>query len=90
MLKPVFAKRFKKSIALCEKRGYDISLFEEVSQFLVEETPLPDKFKPHKLIGEYAARWECHIKFDWILIYRFDYEKRQIIFEDTGTHSDLF
>ncbi|MCP4297880.1 MAG: type II toxin-antitoxin system mRNA interferase toxin, RelE/StbE family [Proteobacteria bacterium] len=30
----------------------------------------------------------CHIEPDWLLIYKV--EDHQIIFERTGTHSDLF
>ena len=88
MLKLVVTKRFKKSIALCEKRGLDIPLFDGVAKLLVEEKPLPYRCQPHKLTGDYAGSWECHIKPDWLLIYR--YENEKIIFEDTGTHSDLF
>ena len=34
------------------------------------------------------ARMECHIEPDWLLIYRVKSPK--IIFERTGSHSDLF
>ena len=88
MLKLVATKRFKKSLARCEKRGLDIPLFDKVAKLLIEEQPLPYHCRPHKLTGEYAGSWECHIKSDWLLIY--SYENRKIIFEDTGTHSDLF
>ena len=90
MLKPVYTKRFEKSISLCVKRGYDIELFKEIAILLIENMSLPPKCKPHKLIGEFANHWECHIKPDWLLIYRYDNEHKQIIFEDIGTHSDLF
>ena len=90
MLKPVYTKKFQKSITLCEKRGYNISLFNEIAKLLVAEKPLPPVCRPHKLIGNYIGHWECHIKFDWILIYWYDYDNNRIIFEDTGRHSDLF
>jgi len=81
-------KRFQKSFARCVKRGYDVAAFEEIYDLLVEEKPLPERCRNHKLHGKFADYWECHIKFDWVLIYR--YEPQTIIFEDTGTHSDLF
>jgi len=31
---------------------------------LVEEKPLPDKNKNHKLQGEFKGCWECHIESD--------------------------
>ena len=90
MLIPVYTKRFEKNISRCIKRGYDIELFKEIAVLLVEEMPLPPKCKVHKLIGEFANHWECHIKPDWLLIYRYDDVNKKVIFEDTGSHSDLF
>ena len=29
---------------------------------------LPEKYKSHKLSGNYADCWECHIKSDWLLV----------------------
>jgi len=42
----------------------------------------------HDLSGDYSNRRECHIEPDWLLIYK--PEEERIIFERTGTHSDLF
>ena len=44
--------------------------------------------KPHKLIGNYINKWECHIESDWLLIYEVTDEL--VILYRTGTHSDLF
>jgi len=44
--------------------------------------------RDHKLSGKLVGRRDCHIESDWVLIYRI--EGRQLIFERTGTHSDLF
>ena len=90
MLKPVRTKKFDKSIELCRKRGFDMELIKEVIRLLVEEKPLSTFHHPHKLCGKYAKHKECHIQPDWLLIYRYDSLNREIIFEDTGTHSDLF
>lgn len=87
---PVYTKRFEKSMSRCLKRGYNIELFKEIVVLLIEDTPLPPKYKLHKLTGEFVNHWECHIKPDWLLLYRYDETNRQIIFEEMGTHSDLF
>ncbi len=55
---------------------------------LVVEEPLDAIHRDHKLIGNWKGRRECHIESDWLLIYK--REERRIIFERTGTHSDLF
>ncbi|MCH9639272.1 MAG: type II toxin-antitoxin system YafQ family toxin [Betaproteobacteria bacterium] len=41
-------------------------------------------------MGNFSERRECHIEPDWILIYKIDEENNKIIFERTGSHSDLF
>lgn len=57
-------------------------------QLLLNEETIPEKHRDHSLSGNYASRRECHIEPDWLLIYKLGNEK--IIFERTGTHSDLF
>jgi len=90
MLQPVYTKRFEKSIARCIKRHYDMALFKEIAAMLIEERSIPMKHTVHKLGGNFANHWECHIKPDWLLIYRYNQERTQLVFEETGTHSDLF
>jgi mRNA interferase YafQ len=55
---------------------------------LLQEETLQPKYKDHWLTGNYAYRRECHIEPDWLLIYK--PRNNEIIFERTGTHSDLF
>ena len=81
---------FSASMKRCIKRGYDIELLKNIMRLLANEQALPARCRPHKLSGDFIDFWERHIKPDWLLIYRYDYEQQQIIFEDTGTHADLF
>jgi len=67
-----------------------MSLLEETIQLLSETGKLPDKYKPHKLLGKYAGCWECHIKTDWLLIWQQNNDLLTLLFLNTGTHSDLF
>ena len=90
MFQPVYTKGFKKSMARCIKRGYDIELFKEVAYLICSEQPLSQKFRAHKLKGKLSDFWDCHIKADWIILYDYDYERGEVIFVDTGTHADLF
>ena len=48
------------------------------------------KHRDHKLLGNYNGRRDCHIEPDWIFIYKPDPKNSRVIFERTGTHSDLF
>ena len=54
----------------------------------MNKEPIPPKFRDKNLVGDFIGRRECHIEPDWLLIYKID--KDEIIFERTGTHSDLF
>ncbi len=90
MYKILTTNRFEKSLKLCEKRNYDLSLLKSVIDELALNGKLPSKFKPHKLSGNYSNCWECHIKTDWLLIWQQNDDELVLLFMDTGTHSDLF
>lgn len=51
MLKVRYSSRFKKDFKLVIRRGYNISLFEEVLTLLREEKTLPEKYNDHALKG---------------------------------------
>lgn len=65
-----------------------IKKIKNIMRDLVSEIHLDVKYRDHKLIGYYKGRRECHIEADWLLIYKTT--EQEIIFERTGTHSDLF
>jgi mRNA interferase YafQ len=88
MLQPVYTRRFKKDIVRCKRRKYNMELFKEVAALLLAGKILPVKYK--ELSGEFEKHRECHITSDWLLIYCHDRRHTQVIFEQTGTHSDLF
>ena len=90
MLKVRYSSRFKKDFKLVIRRGYNISLFEEVLTLLREEKTLPEKYNDHALKGEYTGHRECHIQPDWLLIYRIEDDILVLTLARTGTHSDLF
>jgi mRNA interferase YafQ len=88
MLKPSFTKQFDRDIKRMLKRGKEIEKIKSLISKLINEERLESKYYDHKLISNYEGRRECHIEPDWLLIYKL--EKEKIIFERTGTHSDLF
>lgn len=85
-----FAGAFKNSKKLCEKRGFDIALLDEIIERIANRERLDPKYHDHQLVGQRKCYRECHIKPDWLLIYAVDDEKQLIVLVDTGTHSDLF
>ncbi|MFQ5709922.1 MAG: type II toxin-antitoxin system YafQ family toxin [bacterium] len=88
MLRPAFTKQFERDLKKALKRGKDKQRIKFVITRLINEEELEPKYKEHKLVGQYKGRRECHIEPDWLLIYKI--EGQEIIFERTGTHSDLF
>jgi len=85
---PSYTNQFKKDLKKMEKRGKVLSKIKNITRKLVNEEHLEAKFKDHKLVGNYTGRRECHIESDWLLIYKL--LDAEIIFERTGSHSDLF
>lgn len=83
-------KQFEKELKLCKKRGYDMSKLEEAVSILEKTGTLPQKYRPHKLSGNYDNCWECHIKGDWLLVWLQNDNELTLLFINTGTHSDLF
>jgi mRNA interferase YafQ len=88
MLDFLYTNAFKKDIKAAQKRGLDMEVLKFVLNEIIEERELDQKFKNHKLSGNWKGRLECHLAPDWLLIYKI--EDRTVIFERTGTHSDLF
>jgi len=51
---------------------------------------MPVKYYDHPLKGEMSGYRECHIEWDWILIYQVFEDRLILSASGTGTHSDLF
>lgn len=90
MLKIVASNQFKKDIKVAIKRGYDINELEIVINTLLHEKSLDKKYKQHELQGVFNGFMECHIKPNWLLIYRIEKKELELFLFRTGTHSDLF
>ena len=92
MLKVEFTGQFKKDYKLAVKRGCDPQELEKVITLLVEEQPLPEKYRDHALTNSrnYKDMRECHIEPDWLLVYKVLKETLLLRLIRTGSHSDLF
>jgi mRNA interferase YafQ len=81
-------KLFKKDLVKLRKSGYDISLLDEAIDILAQGKILPRKYKDHKLKGSWTGYRECHITFDWVLIYRIIEDKLILELSRTGSHAN--
>lgn len=50
---------------------------------------LPEKYKDHALIGNWIGCRECHIRPDFLLIYKID-DSNTVTLARLGSHSELF
>ncbi len=92
MLKVEFTGQFKRDYKLAVKRGFDPKELEQVVSLLINEQPLPVKYRDHALTNsrDFKDMRECHIQHDWLLIYKVVKETLILRLIRTGTPSDLF
>lgn len=89
-LKIIVSNKFKKDLKKLVKQGKDLSLLEEVIEKLASGKNLDNRYRDHFLTGNYSDFKECHIKPDWLLIYKIEKEKLFLFLVRTGSHSELF
>jgi mRNA interferase YafQ len=88
MLEANFTNQFVKDTKLMQKQRRNLDdLFDILVKIICEE-PMPANSREHSLSGDYSGYSECHVKGDWLVIYRFSPEK--VTFVRTGTHSELY
>ena len=92
MLKVEFTGQFKRDYKLAIKRGCDLAELQTVIALLVNEQPLPEKYRDHALVNSrnYRDVRECHIEPDWLLVYKVYHDMLVLRLIRTGSHSDLF
>jgi mRNA interferase YafQ len=88
MLALVWESQFKRDFKLITKRQKKLEKLQFIISELQHSRLLPPKNKNHKLKGNYADCWECHIEPDWLLIYQITNE--ELVLVRTGSHADLF
>ncbi|MGH8396965.1 MAG: type II toxin-antitoxin system YafQ family toxin [Gammaproteobacteria bacterium] len=82
------SNQFKRDVRLAEKRGKDFTKLRALLELLIEEIPLPPRYRDHPLKGEWAGFRDAHIEPDWLLIYRVHGNELQLA--RTGNHADIF
>jgi len=88
VLEIVQSSRFKRDIKKARKQGKPLAELHTVIKIIVQQKPLPIKFQDHNLGGDYANFRECHIRPDWLLIYKIT--ERELQLARIGSHSELF
>lgn len=68
----------------------DKQKLKEIVIKLSKGKKLEEKYKDHKLIGNYLGCRECHIKPDLLLIYKINDNILELALTRIGNHSELF
>ncbi|WP_414017325.1 type II toxin-antitoxin system YafQ family toxin [Aliarcobacter butzleri] len=79
---------FKKDYKKLSQKNKNI--LKEIIIKLSNNEILEEKYKDHKLIGDYLGCRECHVKPDLLLIYRIDNQVLELALVRIGNHCDLF
>ena len=90
MYKIFYTNRMKKDVRQMKKRGKDISKLLHVLELLQTGVSLLEKYNDHALNGELKDFRECHIEFDWLLMYQIFEDTLILSATATGTHRELF
>ena len=84
-----YSSQFKKDFKKYRNDKAKVEKLLDVFRMLENEIELPEKYKLHKLIGNYKGCWECHIDGDFLLIW-IDETSQTIKVVRLGSHSELF
>ena len=90
MFEVVLSNRFRKDLKLAAKRGLRLDELNAIVEQRAAGQTLPERNRDHALTGDYIGFRECHIRPDWLLVYRVDGDALELFLFRTGTHTDLF
>lgn len=79
-----FKKQYKKLA------NSDKTVVKEVIVMLASNQTLSEKYKDHKLTGNFNELRECHVKPDLLLIYKIDNDILELALVHVGNHNTLF
>ena len=79
-----FKKQYKKLSSV------DKNLLKDMIILLAHNKVLEEKYKDHKLTGNFKDLRECHIKPDLLLIYKINDDILELALIQIGNHNSLF
>jgi len=79
-----FKKQYKKL------SSNDKGLLKEIIILLAENKTLDEKYKDHKLTGDFKDLRECHVKPDLLLVYKINNDILELALVQVGNHGSLF
>lgn len=81
--------QFKSDLKKAARSGrYQVSELMIIVEKLAKSEELLDKHQEHSLVGNWIHHRECHIRPNWLLIYKFESDNLWRV--RTGSHAELF
>jgi len=84
------SNRFKKDVKRLRDHHRLLVALDQAIKLLSFGETLPDRYEDHGLVGDYDGFRECHIRPDFLLIYRMIESEAELYLLRTGSHSELF
>ncbi|MCM1531545.1 MAG: type II toxin-antitoxin system YafQ family toxin [Bacteroides sp.] len=84
-----FSSQYKKDAKRYRNQPKKMEQVAEILRMLRDDVPIPQRYEPHMLKGDFSGCMECHIAGDFLLIW-IDETANQIGVLRLGTHSELF
>lgn len=89
MLDIIYSTQFKKDFKKYRKSPIeDLQKLFDVISMLGNQITLVTKYKDHPLSNNWSGYRECHVKPDWLLIYKIT--TNALYIARLGSHSELF
>ena len=89
-MKKIFPSgQYKKDYKRYRHQPQKLNELKVVIDMLANDIPIPPKYNPHILHGDYKGCMECHIQGDFLLIW-IDEVNNIVELVRLGTHAELF
>ena len=85
-----FKKDFQRDRTCGAYKEKDFEKLKSVISKLVDGVPLDETMLDHPLKGNWNGYRECHIKPDWLLVYKIDLVANTLNLARLGTHNQIF
>lgn len=81
--------QYRKDLKRYRNNPAKLEALAEILMVLKNEQPIPARYNPHMLKGDYKGCMECHVQGDFLLVW-LDEERGIIELVRLGSHSELF
>ena len=84
----VVSTSFRRDVRRATRRGLDVDRLWQIIDMLANGVSLPVNSRPHRVTGNWADCWDCHVASDWLLVWIETSDSVRLV--RTGTHADIF